>query len=155
MPRKRRSRKKKNQKEIAEVKVNKVKKVEKTPKPVKLTPEEIKFAHLEALSYEQVISFTKTHEQVVVVVYEVPTSRLTSTDQIENWKLGLVAALQKAAKGRRLQISRDRFKFEALPKGEMTLIKGYFRMRDVHGGAGAEQHKRQSPPAGKEGMIIE
>jgi len=121
----------------------------------KLNEAEKQFAKLEAISYGRYTNFIKSHEDVVVVVYEVPTSRLITTDQIESWRLGLTTALLKAAEVRRLQIAHRDMHFEATSKtAGITLIKGYFRIRDASG-AGADQHRRQAPPAGKEGMIIE
>jgi len=113
------------------------------------------FDKLKAISYEAYVRFIKSIDDIIVVVYEVPTSRLTSEDQIRNWRLGLETALIKAANDRRLFVSRDKFHLEALPQGEMTLIKGYFKMEDVTGGAGKEQHERSRPPPGREGLIIE
>ena len=110
---------------------------------------------LKAISYEAYTKFIRSDENIIVVSYEVPTMRLTGEDQIRNWKLGLETALVNAANYRKLIISRDKFRFEALPQGETTLLKAFFRMADVTGGAGKEQHFKQKPPLGKEGIIIE
>jgi len=131
------------------------KKEEKKPQPKKKTSGEEQLEVLEAIAYSAYTNFIKTIDDIIVVVYEVPTNELTGEDQIRNWRLGLEAALVQAANKRRLVITRDKFHLKALPQGEMTLIKGYFKMEDVIGGAGKEQHTRQRPPRGREGLIIE
>ena len=123
--------------------------------PIIKSLDEKQLEALETISYEAYTRFIRNDEDVVIVVYEVPTMRLTNEDQIRNWKLGLETALVSTANKRRLIITRDKFHFKALPQGEITLLKAFFRMNDVIGGAGKEQHFRQRPPPGKEGLIIE
>ena len=110
---------------------------------------------LDAIAYSTFEKFMKTRDKIIVVVYEVPASRLVEEDQLHDWRIGMETALVKQANNRRIKISRNKFIYEALPLGDKVLIKGYFRTADAEGGQGVDQHRPIIPPVGKEGLIIE
>jgi len=113
------------------VKKKKKKNNKKKERPNAVYPE-TKYMSLVELAKIMRRDFLKAHEEIVVICYEVPTSRITE-EMVEIYKTEMQRALYDIGRQQRMNIDEGKMNIDVLPIGYTTLIKGWFRKVDATG----------------------
>jgi len=101
-------------------------------------------------SLNRLSDFLKSDDEIVAVCFQVETSNLTKESIVIKYKSQIINILQDAARRRRKMINPDKIYIKALPLGEETYIKGWFKLEDV---VGAKKDEITSIPRG-EGLWV-
>ena len=91
---------------------------------------------------EYVANFLKTRENVIIIAYKVPTEHVAKEDVVRKYRSEMINALQRTGLRKGVTAPLSAIHIDALPAGDFTYIKGWFRLIDAQGKPAEKERER-------------